>query len=144
MIKKLLDTNKKIILFDGECNLCDWSVQLLLRNDPKDIFRFASLQSKIGQNIQQKYNIDTNHMDSVILIDDINRYKSKTSAVFSMTRSMGKLWPLFNIFWIVPKPIRDWVYTFITKRRYQWFGRRNTCNIMTNDIKHKFLENNDS
>lgn len=135
-----LNEDKKIILFDGECNLCDWSVHILLKNDPNDIFRFASLQSDIGKEIQDQYSIDSSKMDSVILIDDYVHYKSKTSAIFSITRSMGGLWRLFIIFWIVPKPIRDTVYTYITKRRYQWFGKKNTCMVMSDDIRHKFLD----
>lgn len=140
MIHKLLDQNRKIILFDGECNLCDWSVQLLLKNDSQDTFRFASLQSEIGKNIQQQYKIDTSQMNSVILIDDYVKYKSKTTAIFSMTKSMGKLWSLFNAFWIIPKFIRDAVYTYVTKNRYKWFGKKNTCIVMTKDIQHKFLD----
>ena len=143
MIKKLLDQKKKIILFDNECNLCDWSVQLLLQNDPHDVFRFASLQSDIGKNIQHEYGIDSTNMNSVIVIGDYVTYKSKTSAIFSMTRSMGKLWPLFNIFWIVPKPLRDWVYMSITKNRYRWFGKKITCIVMTDEISYKFINNND-
>lgn len=139
-LHQYLSNKNKIILFDGECNLCNRSVQILLKNDPQDIFRFASLQSKIGQKIQAEYGIDSSKMGSVILIDDYTKYKSKTSAVFSMTSSMGKFWPLFNIFWIVPKFIRDAVYTFITKNRYRWFGKMNTCMVMTDDIRNKFLD----
>ncbi|MCI5051211.1 MAG: DCC1-like thiol-disulfide oxidoreductase family protein [Candidatus Pacebacteria bacterium] len=140
ILHKYLKQKKKIVLFDGECNLCDWSVQLLLKNDPNDTFRFASLQSDIGQKIQDQYGIDNSTMKSVILIDDYTKYKSKTSAIFSMTRSMGKLWPLFNIFWIVPKFIRDAVYTWVSKNRYSWFGKMNTCMVMTDEIRHKFLD----
>ncbi|MFT6361218.1 MAG: putative DCC family thiol-disulfide oxidoreductase YuxK [Candidatus Paceibacteria bacterium] len=140
MIKDVLEKKKKIILFDGECNLCDWSVQVLLKNDPNDIFRFASLQSDVGKEIQAKYGIDSSKLNSIILIDDYINHKTKTSAIFSMTRSMGAAWPLFNIFWIVPVFIRDAVYVFITKNRYRWFGKQNTCMIMTDDIRHKFLD----
>jgi len=140
---KFLQEKKKIILFDGECNLCDWSVQLLLENDPHDVFRFASLQSNRGKEIQGEYGIDSTAMSSIIIIDDYSGYKSKTSAVFSITRSMGKFWYLFNIFWIVPQPIRDWIYTKIAKNRYTWFGKKNTCIIMTEDIRHKFLDENE-
>jgi len=140
MIKDLLNHNKKIILFDRECNLCDWSVQLLLKNDPNDIFRFASLQSEMGKKIQEEYSIDISKMNSVILIDNYITYKTKTSAVFSIIASMGNLWRLLVIFWIVPKPIRDWIYMRVVKNRYRLFGKKNTCMIMTKDIMHKFLD----
>ncbi len=141
LLNEYLKENKKVILFDGECNLCDWSIQLLLNNDPHDIFRFASLQSDLGQKIQDEYGIDSSKMNSVIVIDDYVNYKSQTSAIFSLTRSMGRLWPLFNVFWIVPRFIRDAIYTWITRNRYQWFGRKYTCRVMTDDIIHKFLDN---
>lgn len=140
MIKDLLEKKKKIILFDGECNLCDWSVKVLLKNDPKDIFHFASLQSEMGKKIQEQYGIDSSKLHSIILIDDYTNHKTKTSAIFSITGSMGAAWSLFNIFWIVPKFIRDAVYMFIAKNRYTWFGKQNTCMIITDDIRHKFLD----
>lgn len=140
MIQQLLGQKKKIVLFDGECNLCDWSVQLLLKNDPRDTFRFASLQSDIGREIQQQGDIDTSNMNSIIVIDNSIGYKTKSNAVFSLTRSMGGLWALLNIFWIIPRFIRDAVYMWIANNRYRWFGKKNTCMIMTNDIKHKFLD----
>lgn len=143
MIKELLVQKKKIILFDGECNLCDRSVQILLKNDPRDIFRFASLQSSFGKKIQGEYGIDSSRIDSVVLIDNYIHYKSKTTAIFSMTKSMGKIWPLFNIFSFIPRFIRDTIYTYITKNRYEWFGKRNTCMIMTDDIRYKFLDQDD-
>jgi predicted DCC family thiol-disulfide oxidoreductase YuxK len=134
-----LKQNKKIILFDGECNLCDGSVQFLLENDSNDIFRFASLQSDFGKKIQHEYGIDSSRINSVILIDDYVQYKSKTNAMFSIIQSMGKFWKLLFIFWIIPKPIRDWVYMRVAKNRYDLFGKKNTCMIMTKDIMHKFL-----
>ena len=139
MILDLLADRKKIVLFDGECNLCDRSVQMLIRYDRVDTFRFASLQSAIGKKIQEAYGIDTSNMSSVILIDSTHQYKTKTAAIFSMARSMNGLWPLLNIFWIVPGPLRDWVYTYITKNRYRFFGKRNTCLVMTQDLRKKFL-----
>ena len=142
MTKKWLDQNKKIVLFDGECNLCDRWVQLLLKNDSKNIFCFTSLQSEIGQNFQKEYGIDGLVMNSIIVIDNYTKYKTKTSAVFSMTNSMDGLWPLLGIFWIIPKFLRDWVYNFVSKNRYRWFGKK-TCLVMTNEIKHKFLDHHE-
>tara|TARA_B100001179_G_C18603908_1_gene412621 strand:- start:3064 stop:3495 length:432 start_codon:yes stop_codon:yes gene_type:complete len=140
MLKKLIEQNKKTILFDGECNLCDRSVQLLLKNDPQDTFRFVSLQSTTGKKIQHEYGIDTSYQNSIIVINDYVNYMAKSSAILSLTRSMGKLWPLLNIFWVIPKSIRDSLYDYIAARRYQWFGRKNTCMVMTDDIRHKFID----
>lgn len=140
MLKKLIEQNKKIILFDGECNLCNHSVQLLLKNDPQDTFRFISLQSTFGKKIQHEYGIDTSYQSSIIVINDYVSYMAKSSAILSLTRSMGKLWPLLNIFWVIPKSIRDSLYDYIAARRYQWFGRKNTCMVMTDDIRHKFID----
>ena len=56
---------------------------------------------------------------------------------------MGGVWPLFSVFWIIPTFIRDAVYEFVTKNRYRWFGKQNTCMVMTDDIRHKFLDHNE-
>ncbi|MCA9351928.1 DUF1768 domain-containing protein [Patescibacteria group bacterium] len=134
-----LANHKKIVLFDGVCNLCNWWVRFLIRNDPHDTFRFAPLQSEVGRAIQAEYNINILGIRSVIVIDTYTTYTVKSSAIFSLARSMGGLWSLVNIFWILPVFIRDGIYDIIARNRYRWFGKQNTCMVPTNEVQHKFL-----
>jgi len=131
-------TDKKIILFDGVCNLCNSSVTFVIKRDKKDAFRFAALQSDVGQQLIAKFNIDTAQTDSIILIDNDKAYV-KSSAALRAARSLSGVWPLLYGFMIVPRFLRNWVYDYIAKNRYKWYGQRESCMIPTPELKAKFL-----
>lgn len=131
---------KKLILFDGVCNLCNDSVLRIIKNDKKNQFIFTSLQSDIGQDIIEHLNIDISKIDSIILYNPIISYDIKSSAALKIMNAFGGVWKLSQIFWILPLFIRDSVYNFIAKNRYKWFGKKETCMIPTKELKEKFLE----
>ena len=127
-----------IILFDGVCNLCNGAVQFVIKRDNKDQFLFASLQSDEGKEILKEYNLPSNKMNSFFLVENGKVY-DKSTAALRVLKKMNALWRLFYIFIIVPKFIRDGVYNWIAKHRYQWFGRKDECMIPTPELKAKFL-----
>lgn len=130
--------NHKIILFDGVCNLCNSSVVFAIKRDKNDVFRFAALQSEIGEQLISKFNIDTSKTDSIILIDGEKQYE-KSSAALHIAKHLSGGWPLLYAFIIVPKFIRDSVYNFIAKNRYRWYGKKESCMIPTPALQAKFL-----
>ena len=127
-----------IILFDGVCNLCNGAVQFVIKRDNKNRFLFASLQSQEGIEILKEYNLSSHKMNSFFLVDNGKVYERSTAALKVLNKLKG-LWPLFYIFIIVPKFVRDGVYNWIAKNRYQWFGRKDECMIPTPELKAKFL-----
>ena len=128
----------KIILFDGVCNLCNSSVVFAIKRDKSDVFRFAALQSEIGEQLTSKYNIDTSKTDSIILIDG-EKYYEKSSAALHIAKYLSGGWPLLYSFIILPKFIRDSVYNIIAKNRYKWYGKKESCMIPTPELRSKFL-----
>ena len=137
---KKLALDKKIILFDGVCNLCSSAVQLIIENDKKDIFRFVSLQSDLGQEITTYLGISSANLDSIILYQPGYAYYYKSQAVFEIAKELGGIYSISTIFSILPSSITDSVYDYIAKNRYKWYGKKEFCMSPTNDIKAKFLE----
>lgn len=131
-------TTHKIILFDGVCNLCNGAVTFVIKRDPKDHFRFAALQSDIGQALVAEHNIDTTKVDSIILIEN-NRVYSKSTAALRIAKYMRGAYPLLYGFIIIPNFIRNWVYDFVARNRYKWYGKKDACMIPTPELKAKFL-----
>jgi predicted DCC family thiol-disulfide oxidoreductase YuxK len=125
--------NHGIVLFDGVCNLCNGSVQFIIRHDTKDYFRFDSLQSH-----NQKGNRIPEDYDSIILIENGKHYYRSTAAL-RITRRLNGLWKLLYIFIIVPPFIRNAVYDFIARNRYRWFGKQDVCMMPSAELKGKFL-----
>ena len=107
----------RIILFDGECNFCDKSVQFIIKRDRDGVFQFASQQSEVGQRLLLENSIPK-WIDSFFLISGEKIYY-KSSAALRVCRDLNGFWKVFYLFLVVPKPIRDGVYDFIARNRYR-------------------------
>lgn len=127
-----------IILFDGVCNLCNASVQFVIRHDPQARFKFAALQSATAEKLLQNCAFDRASLDSVILVEDGHVY-IESDAALRIARKLGGGWWLLAGFSIVPRPIRDAVYRFIARNRYRWFGKQESCMMPTPDLRARFL-----
>lgn len=134
-----LDKNQKLILFDGVCNLCDASVQYVIKHDKNNVFRYTALQSEVGQFIIKKFNVDTSKTDSILLYSPENTIFYKSTAALKIASKLGFPRNLMAIFLIVPTFIRNFVYDFIAKNRYKWYGKKEECMIPTPELKSKFL-----
>lgn len=131
--------NKKIILFDGVCNLCNGAINFIIERDTKNVFQFAALQSEAGEALTTKFGIDTQKVDSIILIDN-GTYYAKSTAALRVSKYLSGAYPLLYGFMIIPKFVRDWVYDYIAKNRYKLFGKKESCMIPTKELKAKFLQ----
>jgi predicted DCC family thiol-disulfide oxidoreductase YuxK len=127
-----------IILFDGVCNLCSSAVQWILDKDTKGLFRFASLQSEIGQNLLKKHSIDTQKMNSVVLIFN-DKAHTHSDAALEIVGKLDGFWHHLSIFKWVPRFLRDAVYNFIAVNRYRFFGKKEQCWLPTKELKSRFF-----
>lgn len=134
-----LPENKKIVLFDGVCNLCNGAVQKIICNDHNDVFRFASIQSDIGTKIIDHLRIDISKTDSIILYEPTIAYYIKSEAALKITREFKGFWKLLQVFRILPSAFNDIFYDVIARNRYRWFGKKESCMIPTPALKAKFL-----
>lgn len=141
-----LDSNKqtypkgtKIIVFDGVCNLCNNAIQFVIKRDKKRQFRYTSLQGDLGKQLLAERNIDPTKIDSIILIEPNLAYYYKSTAALEISKGLKGGYPFMSVFLIIPSSIRDWVYDFIAKNRYQWFGKKESCMIPTKEQQELFL-----
>ena len=135
-----MEKAKKIVLFDGVCNLCNGAVQFIIKHDKQDQYRFASLQSETGKKLTAERHIDTTKIDSIILIEPQVSYDIKSSAALKIGKNFGGLWAILVVFEWLPTSIRDGIYDLIAKNRYSWFGKQEACIIPTPELKAKFLD----
>ncbi|GGD24625.1 thiol-disulfide oxidoreductase DCC family protein [Flavobacterium orientale] len=133
-----LPRDKKIVLFDGVCNLCDNSVQFIIKNDPKDLFRFASIQSEIGQQIITYLGIDASKVDSIILYVPGEAYYIKAEAAMQIAKNLNS-WHRFLALFSFTGSFGNFIYDYVAKNRYQWYGKKEECMIPTEEMKAKFL-----
>ncbi len=134
-----MEETHAVVLFDGVCNLCNKSVQFIIRRDKRDRFRFAPLQGKTGQALLSRHGLPADSFNSFILAEGDKIYTHSTGAL-RMLKELGFPWSMAYAFIIVPRFIRDGVYRAVARNRYRWFGRQESCMIPTPALKKKFLD----
>lgn len=127
-----------VILFDGVCNFCNSTVNMVIRNDKKALIKFAAMQTDIGRQLLQQYQLPVDDLKSFVFLENGKAYKKSTGAL-KVCRYLRGLWPLLYTFIIIPPFIRNALYDFIAKRRYKWFGVREQCMIPTPEVRARFL-----
>ncbi len=130
--------DQAVILFDGVCNLCNGAVQFILRRDRAAYFRFASLQGQSGSALLAEHG-QVNDLSSMVLIEDGQLY-TKSDAALRICRHLGAAWPILTLLRVIPRPIRDLVYSFVANRRYRWFGQSQSCMLPSPEQRARFLE----
>lgn len=126
-----------IIFFDGICNLCNGAVQFVIERDGKNYFKFAALQSDFAQKELASHKLNVKQGDSFVLLEKGRVYEQSTAAL-RVAKKLKGLWSILYVLIIVPPFIRDWMYKFIARNRYKWFGKQESCWVPTPELKNKF------
>ncbi|PKH68370.1 thiol-disulfide oxidoreductase [Flavobacterium sp. ALD4] len=134
-----LPKDKKIILFDGVCNLCNSAVLFIIKQDSKDLFRFVALQSDLGEKIINHIGIDSQKLDSIILYEPGTAYYYKSEAALKIASKLDSFYSMLVVFKILPTAFSNFIYDWIARNRYRWFGKKDNCMIPTPELKSKFL-----
>lgn len=130
--------HQAILLFDGYCNFCSSTVQFIIKHEKTPSIHFASLQSDVGKQLLLKHGIDVATIDSLVFIENNNAYVKSTAAL-RISKYLKLAYPLLYAFIIVPTFIRNWVYNYIAKNRYKWFGKSESCMLPSDEQKQRFL-----
>lgn len=133
--------NKPVLLFDGVCNLCNDSVQFVIRHDPASRLRFASLQSDAGRQLLKVHNIlIPNHTPTTIILIYQGRHYIKSEAALRTLRILGGFYGFIArpLSWL-PLRFRDYIYEQVSKNRYKWFGKQESCMLPNPQLKTRFL-----
>ena len=131
-------TDQPIIIFDGVCNLCEFSVRFIVKRDRHARFRFVPAQSEMGTALQRNCGVDTLRDGPVILLEDDQIY-IKSDAALHIAKNLDGVWRYLYILRFIPKPVREYFYAIISKNRYRWFGKRQECLLPDENLKQRFL-----
>lgn len=126
-----------IVLFDGVCNFCNGAVNFIIRHDHDRRFKFAPLQSDIGEQMRKKFAIGDD-VDSIILVEDDKAYLESTAGL-RVAKGLGGVFLLPYVLIIIPAFIRDYCYQVFAKNRYRLFGRQDACMLPTPDVRERFI-----
>ncbi len=127
-----------VVLFDGDCNVCDWSVQFIMKHDRAGYFHFASLQGEIGHKMRLTFEVPP-MIDSVLLIEQ-DRLYTKSDAALRICRSLDGPVKFLSLLLIVPRPIRNLAYDSFARNRFHWFGKKQACKLPTPEERRRLLD----
>ena len=131
--------NQSVILFDGICNLCNNSVQFIIKRDHKERYQFASLQSDYGISIKENFGLPGDYTESIILLKDEKLY-FRSDAALMISKDLNFPWSVLHAFIVLPKFLRDPVYNFIARNRYKWFGKKDQCTLAMPGWEKRFIK----
>jgi predicted DCC family thiol-disulfide oxidoreductase YuxK len=134
-----------IVLYDGVCGLCNRLVQFVLKNDRNDVFRFASLQSKLAEQILVRHRLRSESLETVYVVLDYGlaeeRLLSRLNAVVYVLQQLGgPLTYVSALLRVLPAPVQNFLYGLVARNRYRVFGRYETCPLPDSDTRSKFLD----
>jgi predicted DCC family thiol-disulfide oxidoreductase YuxK len=130
---------KPLIVFDGVCHLCTGFVKFVIRHDRAGRFVFLPAQSPRGEALYRRLGLKTADWESNLLLQG-GRVHTELDAFVEITRRFGGTWALTRALYVLPRPMRDWLYNRIARNRYQWFGKRATCFLPSPDLAARFLD----
>lgn len=130
---------ENIVIFDGVCNLCEFSVNFIFEHDTAGQFSFTPAQSPLGASLLRHFGINTSCLDTVVLVRGERAYTRSTAAI-EIASGLDMPWNLLAVFKAVPEPLRDMLYDLIAQNRYQLFGKKEECMLPSEELRRRFLE----
>ena len=129
---------ENIIIFDGVCNLCEFSVNFIFEHDTVGHFSFTPAQSPLGASLLKHFGINTSRLDTVVLVSG-DRAFTRSAAAIEIASRLDMPWNLLTLFQAVPEPLRDVMYDLIAQNRYQLFGKKDECMLPSEELRRRFL-----
>ncbi len=133
-----LEADDRVVLFDGVCRLCSGWAGFLLRHDRRRRYKLATVQSPAGQALLAWCDLPLDDYRTLVLVSRDGFY-TRSAAIVRVLAGLPLPWKLGAAAWLLPRPVRDWLYDRLARNRYRWFGRRDTCMVPTASQQSRFL-----
>jgi len=130
---------ENIVIFDGVCNLCEFSVNFIFERDAAGLFYFTPAQSPLGASLLKRFGINTSRLETVVLVSN-DRAFTRSAAAIEIASRLDMPWNLLAVFQTIPEPLRDMIYDLIAQNRYQLFGKKEECMLPSEELRKRFLE----
>jgi predicted DCC family thiol-disulfide oxidoreductase YuxK len=135
--------SEPVLLYDGVCGFCNWAVQLVLAHDRRGTMRFSPLQSDFGEALRTRHP-ELRDVDSVVYLEPATdstaeRYYVRSVAALKVAAYLGGVWRIALAAWIIPRPVRDYLYDLFARHRYRFFGKQESCMLPSRDVRSRFI-----
>ncbi|RWM19239.1 MAG: DUF393 domain-containing protein [Mesorhizobium sp.] len=132
------DADQPLIVFDGVCVFCSGFVQMIVKLDRDKRFRFATAQSPFGEALFRKYGLQTDNYETNLAVIDGAAF-TKLDSFVAVMAALGWPWRAARLLLVLPRPLRDWLYDRVARNRYALFGRKDSCEIPSAELRLRLI-----
>lgn len=133
------DDSHPILIFDAICVLCSGGAGKMMGWDKAGKFRYATAQSNLGNALLRHYGCDATTFNTVLIVADGRGY-TKSDAYLEAARQLGDIWNVVLVFRLLPKFIRDPLYDWKARNRYNWFGKTDYCKLLPLEYSARIID----
>jgi len=133
-----MNKHNHIVFFDGVCNLCNSTVDFLVRHNTDETLKFSSLQSEFAKQFLAQYSINLNQLSTIYFYTNGQLFQ-KSKAAFHIAKHLSVPFRYLNFFSFLPEGLTNFFYDLIAKNRYRWFGKKETCRVQTQAELSRFI-----
>ena len=126
-----INADDRVVLFDGECVLCNAGAKALIHADPNALFKLGTTQSSEGMRVLAWHGLSTSAPDSFVLSEGSHLYLRSTAYVRILWRLGLPYKFVAAILWVIPRPLRDMAYDWVARNRFRMFGKQSSCELIT-------------
>lgn len=134
----LLGPGDRVVVYDGVCKLCNGWARFLIRFDRHHRFKLVAAQSDEGLALMQWYGLPPDRLETMLVVEGDRGY-IRSSAFIRVVSRLGLPWNLAAAAWLIPAPLRDWLYDRIARNRYALFGRHEVCPLLVADHEERIV-----
>jgi predicted DCC family thiol-disulfide oxidoreductase YuxK len=127
-----------VILYDGVCIFCSRWIRFVASRDTKRRFRFTAIQSAYGTRLAQAFGIDPDDPDTNAVVHDGVAWFKSDAALTVLSSLPG--WQWTRVLFVVPKPVRNAVYSLVARNRYRIFGKYDECFVPDASVRARVME----
>jgi predicted DCC family thiol-disulfide oxidoreductase YuxK len=136
-----------VLLYDGECGLCNRAVRMLLRIDRGAVLRFATLQGVPGQDWLGRHGLALDNFSTLVFVRDWEGgdggpgdYALRTDGLAAALETCGGLGTMLAWIRFVPRPVRDGAYKLVSRLRYRIFGEWRPRPLARPEFRERFID----
>lgn len=131
---------RPIVVFDTDCVLCSGMVRFVLTHERGPDLLFAGAGSATGVTLAERHGFTRADLNDTFLVIEEGRALTRSDAGIALARRLRRPWGWLAVLRVIPRPVRDAVYGFVARHRYQWFGRRPACLVVEPRHRSRFLD----
>ena len=128
-----------IMVFDTNCVLCSGAVAFILAHERDQTLRFAGAWSNDGLALAAQYGFSAQDLNETFLVIQGGCALTRSDAGLAVAGHLLTPWRWLAVLRLIPRPIRDGLYSVVARRRYRWFGQRQDCTVVPAAARHRFI-----